>query len=233
MVSTSGRSWRTSCSGSCSSCHSSSTASVMPGVGGIARIVVPWRWAGGLLWIAVALLVTGMALVRVEVGGVRLGIDDSLVRSVLFWVHATSPLIAIWLFVLHRLVGPRLRWRVGMAWSGGGIALAAWLLVASVSPVEPPDGDVRPIAMAVSNNADFAPSLLETADDELVPASHLLGDEHCIELPRRCPCSVVGLGSRPELVQQSHLRLQRAKHSEGDGRSIRIRGDQPVLRRVS
>ena len=139
-------------------------------------VAVGW----GLLWIAVALLVTGLVLVRVEIGGVRLGIDDSLVRSVLFWVHATSPLIAIWLFVLHRLVGPRLRWRVGLAWSGGGIALAAWLLIAFVSPVELPDRDVRPIAMAVSSNADFAPSLLETADDELVPASHLLGDEHCI-----------------------------------------------------
>jgi hypothetical protein len=139
-------------------------------------VAVGW----GLLWIAVALLVTGLVLVRVEVGGLRLGIDDSFARSVLFWVHATSPLIAIWLFILHRLVGPRLRWRVGVAWSGGGVALAAWLLFAFGSPVERPAADAKLVAMAVSSNADFAPSLLETAHDDLIPPAHLLGDDHCI-----------------------------------------------------
>ena len=139
-------------------------------------VAVGW----GLLWIAVALLVTGLVLVRVEVGGLRLGIDDSFARSVLFWVHATSPLIAIWLFILHRLVGPRLRWRVGVAWSGGGVALAAWLLFAFASPVERSVGEIKPIAMAVSNNPDFAPSLLETANDGFIPPAHLLGDDHCI-----------------------------------------------------
>lgn len=139
-------------------------------------VAVGW----GLLWIAVALLITGVVLVRVEIGGVRLGIDDSFARSILFWVHATSPLVAIWLFILHRLVGPRLRWKVGLAWSGAGIALTAWLLVAFTSPVERPVGEFRPIAMVVSNNPDFAPSLLETASDDFIPSSHLLGDDHCI-----------------------------------------------------
>jgi len=139
-------------------------------------VAVGW----GLLWIAVALLITGVVLVRVEIGGVRLGIDDSFARSILFWVHATSPLIAIWLFILHRLVGPRLQWRVGVAWSGGGVALAAWLLFAFASPVEKPAADVMPVALTVSSNADFAPSLLETAQDEVIPQAHLLGNDHCI-----------------------------------------------------
>ena len=139
-------------------------------------VAVGW----GLLWIAVALLITGVVLVRVEIGGLRLGIDDSFARSILFWVHATSPLLAIWLFILHRLVGPRLRWKVGVAWSGAGIALTAWLLVAFASPVERSVGEIKPIAMAVSNNPDFAPSLLETASDDFIPPAHLLGDDHCI-----------------------------------------------------
>ncbi len=139
-------------------------------------VAVGW----GLLWIAVALLITGVVLVRVEIGGVRLGIDDSFARSILFWVHATSPLIAIWLFILHRLVGPRLQWRVGVAWSGGGVALAAWLLFAFASPVEKPAADVMPVALTVSSNADFAPSLLETVQDEVIPQAHLLGNDHCI-----------------------------------------------------
>ena len=106
-------------------------------------VAVGW----GLLWIAVALLITGVVLIRVEIGGLRLGIDDSFARSILFWVHATSPLLAIWLFILHRLVGPRLRWKVGVAWSGAGIALTAWLLVAFASPVERSVGEIKPIAM--------------------------------------------------------------------------------------
>ena len=64
-------------------------------------VAVGW----GLLWVGVALLVTGLLLVRVEIGGIRFGIDQPAIRSILFWIHALSPLVAIWLFILHRLVG--------------------------------------------------------------------------------------------------------------------------------
>ena len=143
------------------------------------RRAVAVGWA--LLWIGVALLVTGVALVRVEFAGIRFGIDAPVARAVVFWVHATSPLIAIWLFILHRLVGPRLRWNAGLSWGVGGLVTAALALAASTgSPVTREPLDV-PVALATSTTPDFAPSLLETAHGGTVPIEHLLGNEHCIE----------------------------------------------------
>ncbi|NCF40443.1 MAG: aspartate phosphatase [Planctomycetia bacterium] len=140
-------------------------------------VAVGW----GLLWIGIALLVTGVALVRVEVFGIRFGIDAPAVRSVVFWVHAASPLVAIWLFILHRLVGPRLRWGGGLAWGVGGIVTAALAFAVSTgTPVPRPALDV-PVALATSSTPAFAPSLLETAHGGTVPTEHLLGNEHCIE----------------------------------------------------
>ncbi|MDG1978906.1 MAG: hypothetical protein P8I44_10105, partial [Phycisphaerales bacterium] len=140
-------------------------------------VAVGW----GLLWIGVALLVTGVALVRVEVFGIRFGIDAPAVRSVIFWVHAASPLVAIWLFILHRLVGPRLRWTGGLAWGVGGVVTASLAFAVSTgTPVKRSPLDV-PVALATSSTPAFAPSLLETAHGGTIPTEHLLGNEHCIE----------------------------------------------------
>ncbi|MBC01782.1 MAG: hypothetical protein CMJ34_00560 [Phycisphaerae bacterium] len=140
-------------------------------------VAVGW----GLLWVGVALLVTGLLLVRVEIGGVRFGIDQPAIRTVLFWTHALSPLVAIWLFILHRLVGPKLRWGRSVPWGIAGIATA--VLAVAVSVVPPPSAP-RPgglVALASSTIERFGPSLVETADGGTVPLQHLLGNEHCIE----------------------------------------------------
>ena len=135
----------------------------------------------GLLWIGVAMLVTGVALVRVEIAGIRFGIDAPAVRTVLFWVHATSPLLAVWLFVLHRLVGRKLRWNAGLSWGIGSLATAMLAFAASTgTPVARGVVDV-PVALATSTIERFAPSLLETAHGGTVPTEHLLGNEHCIQ----------------------------------------------------
>ena len=143
------------------------------------RRAVAVGWA--LLWIGVALLLTGLLLVRVEIGGVRLGIDDSAARSVLFWVHAVSPLVAIWLFVLHRLVGPRLRWRRSIPWAVGGLATAGLAFAVSTVPEPTAPRSSGLVALATSSIDRFGPSLVETTSGETVPLEHLLGNEHCIE----------------------------------------------------
>lgn len=144
------------------------------------RRAVAVGWA--LLWVGVALLVTGVLLVRVEIGGVRLGIDQPGLRSALFWIHALSPLVAIWLFVLHRLVGPKLRWRRGVAWGGAGLVTAVLAISAASGTPEPsmPESN-QLVALATSTNDLFAPAMVETADDDTVPIDHLLDNEHCIE----------------------------------------------------
>ena len=142
------------------------------------RRAVAVGWA--LLWIGVALLVTGLLLVRVEFAGIRFGIDHPATRQAIFWIHAISPLIAIWLFILHRLVGPKLRWKQSIGWSGAGLVTA--LLAVIVTAVEPP-APARAgglVALTTSSIDAFGPSLVETVGGGTVPLEHLLGNEHCI-----------------------------------------------------
>ena len=140
-------------------------------------VAVGW----GLLWVGVALLVTGLLLVRVEVGGIRLGIDQPEIRTILFWVHALSPLVAIWLFILHRLVGPRLRWSRSAPWGVAGVATAIVAVAVSAVPAPNPVRAGGLVALATSTIDRFGPSLVETGDGGTVPLKHLLGNEHCIQ----------------------------------------------------
>src|SRR6185369_6635754 len=55
-----------------------------------------------LFAISLILLFTGIALVRVQ--GV-FDLKDPNVRSAAYWAHVITPLLAIWLYILHRLAG--------------------------------------------------------------------------------------------------------------------------------
>ena len=140
-------------------------------------VAVGW----GLLWVGVALLVTGVLLVRVEIGGVRLGIDQPGLRNTLFWIHAVSPLIAIWLFVLHRLVGPKLRWKRSLVWTAGGLATAVVALSATGTPEPTMPESSQLVALSTSTSDLFSPAMVETAHGDTVPLDHLLDNDHCIE----------------------------------------------------
>ena len=70
---------------------------------------------------ALVLLFSGIVLTRIE--GV-ITVNDPAVRGVAYWLHVLAPLVAAWLFVLHRLAGKRINWRIG-----GRVAAAAVVLV--------------------------------------------------------------------------------------------------------
>ncbi len=140
-------------------------------------VAVGW----GLLWVGVALLVTGILLVRVEIGGVRFGIDQPTARRVIFWTHALSPLFAIWLFILHRLVGPRLAWQRSIPWAFGGLVSVFVAVAATMAPPPTPARGGGLVALSSSSVDRFSPSLVETADRETVPLEHLLGNDHCLQ----------------------------------------------------
>jgi hypothetical protein len=40
-------------------------------------------------------------------------------------VHVISPLLVLWLYILHRLAGPKIKWKVGFSWGGVVAALVA------------------------------------------------------------------------------------------------------------
>src|SRR5262245_57047329 len=55
---------------------------------------------------SLVLLITGLILFRIQ------GLFDlrqPTARSVVYWLHVGSPLVAVWLYVLHRLAGPRIK----------------------------------------------------------------------------------------------------------------------------
>ncbi|MDX1630846.1 MAG: multiheme c-type cytochrome [Thermoanaerobaculia bacterium] len=122
---------------------------------------------------ALVLLVSGVVLTRIE--GV-LVVKDPAVRSVAWWLHVLTPLVAAWLFVLHRLAGKRIDWKLGARWAVVAVGLAAVLLAFhSQDPrkwnVEGPE----------SGEKYFFPSLARTATGNFIPERTLMNDAYCQE----------------------------------------------------
>ena len=72
-----------------------------------------------LLIISLLLLISGFALMRVEGFEIR----DPNARTWLYWTHVITPLLAVWLYVLHRLAGPKIKWKMGVGWAGSVAAV--------------------------------------------------------------------------------------------------------------
>lgn len=122
---------------------------------------------------ALILMISGLLLTR---GIPGLEVRHPGVRSLAFWVHVAAPLVAAWLFVLHRLAGSPIRWRIGVAVAGvaGVFALAAAL-------VQSRDPRQWNVAGPAAGDQYFAPSLARTATGNFIPASVLAMDSYCLE----------------------------------------------------
>jgi hypothetical protein len=127
----------------------------------------------GLFITALLVLITGIVLMRID--GVIV-IKDPVIRGVFWWGHVITPVLAVWLFLLHRLVGVPIRWRVGGIWAAVGGAFALIMIVMqSQDPrqwntVGNPDGDTY-----------FFPSLARTVTGDFIPAEVLQNDEYCLQ----------------------------------------------------
>ena len=117
----------------------------------------------------ITLLITGLLLIRFD----WFQINDPRVRSGLYWLHVLVPFVIVWLFILHRLAGPPIRWRVGLTTGGLG---AAFALVLVVLQAQDPRDWGRP---GIQGEADFSPSLLRTASGQHIPAERLMIDGYC------------------------------------------------------
>src|SRR5579871_1041787 len=119
---------------------------------------------------AIALLASGLLLTRLGVLEVR----DPRVRAVSYWLHVVTPFIAAWLFVLHRLAGKRINWRIGGRWAGFAAAFA--LIMVVVQAQDPRRwGEKGP----ASGEQYFFPSLARTATGKFIPARVLTMDGYC------------------------------------------------------
>ena len=114
-------------------------------------------------------LISGVLLMRV--GGFYL--KDPAVRPMIYWAHVLAPLLAVWGYVLHRLAGPRLRWRAGLSWAGATAVLTVGLMASH--HLHPRVGRHNPAAGAEL----FEPSPARTAHARLIPARSLMMDNYC------------------------------------------------------
>jgi tetratricopeptide (TPR) repeat protein len=139
----------------------------------------PNRYAvrAGLALYAMALLalLSGVVLTRFGL----LEIDDPRLRTIAYWVHVATPLLAAWLFVLHRLAGPLIRWRVGLRWTGAAVGIAAVALGAQAYLDRGPGK-----AIAVRPSHPLSPSLAQVQGGGRIPARHLMEDDICAECHR-------------------------------------------------
>lgn len=123
-----------------------------------------------LFAVSTLVLLTGLLLFRV--GGFDL--KQPTVRSIVYWMHVVGPLFAGWLYWLHRLAGPRIKWKIGITYATVvGAAVVAMVVLHTQDPrqwnvVGPKEGTKY-----------FEPSLARTSTGNFIPASALMMDEYC------------------------------------------------------
>lgn len=125
-----------------------------------------------LFAVCLVLLVSGLLLTRAG----PLEIRDELARQVFYWLHVISPLVAIWAYCLHRLVGPPIKWRVGL----GYMTLVAGAAVVAVIMHQ---ADPRGWYQVGSPEGEkyFQPSLARTANGKFISQQALANDAYCKE----------------------------------------------------
>lgn len=121
---------------------------------------------------SLVVLFSGVALMRVG----NFDLKNPALRSFAYWAHVVTPVLAVWLYVLHRLAGPRIQWRAGLAFAGivGVLAVGALALHSQ----HPRTGR----AGSVEGAKYFEPSLARTASGKFIPARVLMMDDYC----RKC-----------------------------------------------
>jgi tetratricopeptide (TPR) repeat protein len=125
-----------------------------------------------LFAISIAILISGFLLVRVG----SFNLSDPTARSAVYWLHVGCPLVAGWLYWLHRLVGPKIRWKAGLAYASvAGIVALGMVALQAQDPRDwnqagPKDGEQY-----------FHPSPARTVTGNFIPADVLDMNEYCLK----------------------------------------------------
>jgi Cytochrome c554 and c-prime len=124
---------------------------------------------------SLVVLVTGLLLTRLDIFQFKnVGLKDPRLRSVAYWAHVITPLLAIWLYLLHRLAGPRIKWRVGLRWAVVvGVLTVGMVLLHTAHPRKNQIGSIEGAKY-------FQPSLARTASGNFIPARTLMMDNYCL-----------------------------------------------------
>jgi tetratricopeptide (TPR) repeat protein len=124
-----------------------------------------------LFAVALMLLFSGIALMRFD----WFSIKDPRLRSPIYWAHVITPLLAIWVYVLHRLAGPRIKWSIGVKWSFAvGVLVLGGVFMHSAHPKKNETGSVE-------GTNYFMPSFARTATGKFIPERTLMMDDYCLK----------------------------------------------------
>jgi len=124
-----------------------------------------------LFAVSIAVLLTGFALVRVEN---VIDLKHPVGRNVVYWLHAALPLLAGWLYWLHRLSGPRIKWHIGRRIAAVvGIAVVAMVVMHSQDPRQ------WNVVGSQQGVKYFEPSLARTTSGKFIPREALMMDSYC------------------------------------------------------
>lgn len=125
-----------------------------------------------LLASSVVLLVSGVVLIRI--GGFE--VRDPTAREIGYWLHLITPVLAIAMYVRHRLAGPRIKWQYARLWTAGvGVVVVLMGFLHAHDPREANKVGPREGAQY------FFPSEVKTADGNLIPAKALMMDQYCMD----------------------------------------------------
>jgi hypothetical protein len=116
----------------------------------------------------VLVILTGLALMKRDLGEPWNGIA--------YWIHMLAPVLAVGLYIVHRLAGPAIHWRWGGAWAG---SVAAFVLMMVLLHLQDPRqwNQVGP----KEGEKYFQPSLARTSTGNFIPADTLMMDEYCLK----------------------------------------------------
>lgn len=123
-----------------------------------------------LFGVSVVLLLSGLALFRIE----GLEIKHPTTRTVVYWAHVVSPLFAVWLYLLHRLAGPKIQWKYG---AGYGVAVV--VVVGAMAGLHSQDPRKWNVVGPKEGEQYFHPSLARTSTGNFIHADTLMMDDYC------------------------------------------------------
>lgn len=126
-----------------------------------------------LFAVCILVLVTGLLLMRV-VGLFEL--RQPAARWLVYWLHVGAPLAAGWLYWLHRLAGPRIKWRIGLAYAGAVAAVVLGMVL-----LHSQDPRRWNVAGPKEGKKYFEPSSAMTATGNFIPARTLMMDNYCLQ----------------------------------------------------
>ena len=135
---------------------------------------------GYALFVAsLVLLATGILLMRIDLGGKGsvFVIKNAATRSVVYWAHIAAPMFCLWLYWLHRLAGPKIKWKIGFAY----VAVVAIVGGAMISMHNQDPRQWNKAGPAEGAEKYFFPSLARTSTGNFIPAESLMNDAYCLK----------------------------------------------------